>query len=310
MASDLSFHQRHPIVSGFFILGLLFLLFLGVFSFLLRSCASSLSTQRNFIPAGEEAIGILDIKGVIATSDQVLKDLVTLRENRRVKGIVVRIESPGGTVGASQEIFREIELAGKAKPVVASMGSIAASGGYYAALGARRIMASRGTLTGSIGVILKFPNLKELYRKIGYQSEIVKSGKLKDMGSTDRSLTEHERAILNELLDNVHQQFVGDVSRRRNLPAAEVAKLADGRIFSGEQALKSGLIDETGNFYDAVRLCARLAGMEDVKTPELYYPGRDRMELLKILTSENIGGILRLLERANPVLSSELVVEP
>ncbi len=246
---------------------------------------------------------------MITSPDDVLEDLATLGENKHVKGIVVRIDSPGGAVGASQEIFREIAYSSQKKPVVASMGSVAASGGYYAALGAHKIVASRGTLTGSLGVILKFPNLQELYKKIGYKSQIVKSGKLKDMGSTDRPLTAKERELLNNLLANVHQQFIGDVARRRNIPLAEVEELADGRIFSGEQALEAKLIDKTGNFYDAVRLCAGMAAME-VELPELYYPGKKNIGLLKTLIRRNFDDVFGFLKKATPVLVSELTVGP
>lgn len=308
MAPKLSFPQRHPILSGFFILGLLLILFLGGLNYLLRSCTSDLSREKGLISGKDKVIGVVEVKGMITSPDRIIKDLADLTQNRSVKGIVVRIESPGGAVGASQEIFREIVRASGEKPVVASMGSVAASGGYYAALGARKIVASPGTLTGSIGVIMKFPNLQELYKKIGYESQVIKSGEFKDVGSTDKDLTEGEREMLNDLLDSVYQQFVTDVSRERDLPEEKVRELADGRIFSGEQARDSGLIDENGNFYDAVRLCADMAGMEK-KSPELYYPGDKGMDILKFLKRENIDGLVDLLRRGSPVLASELTIE-
>ncbi|MFP3982222.1 MAG: signal peptide peptidase SppA [Desulfurivibrionaceae bacterium] len=308
MAAKLSFPQRHPIISGFLILGFLLIFFLGGLNYLLRSCTSDLARKGHLISGKDEVIGVVEVKGMITSPDRIIKNLAALRGNKSVKGIVVRIESPGGAVGASQEVFREIGRSSREKPVVASMGSVAASGGYYVALGARKIVASPGTLTGSIGVILKFPNLQELYKKIGYESQVVKSGEFKDIGSTDKELTQEERDLLNNLLDNVYQQFVTDVSRERDLPVEKVRELADGRIFSGEQALESGLIDENGNFYDAVRLCAEMADMAE-KSPELYYPGEKKMDLFKILSRENLDGLLGLLRKGSPVIASELTIE-
>jgi protease-4 len=243
-----------------------------------------------------EVIGVVDLKGVIANPEKAMSHLVAFSENDRIKAVVVRIDSPGGTVGAAQELFQQIAATNRSKPVVASMGSVAASGGYYAALGAEKIVASPGTLTGSIGVILKFPNLEEFYDKIGYSSEVVKSGKLKDIGSTSRPLTEDEREILQHLLDNVHSQFINDVSTRRNLPAQEVRDLADGRIFSGERAKELGLIDSLGNFYDAVALASELAGMS-TRTPKLYYPDDEDFSLLKLLVGPKGQAAISMLDK-------------
>lgn len=231
------------------------------------------------------AIGIIELKGVIASPEKTMRHLVNFVENDRIKAVVVRIDSPGGTVGASQELFRQIQITNKTKPVVASMGSVAASGGYYASLGAEKIVASPGTLTGSIGVILKFPNLEKIFEKIGYKNEVVKSGKLKDLGSSSRTLTQEERDLLQQLLDNVHNQFINDIVSSRELSESEVRNLADGRIFSGEQALQLGLIDELGNFYDAVLLAAELAGMSTQK-PELYYPEDNDFSVLKLIAGQ------------------------
>ena len=233
----------------------------------------------------KNAIGIIELKGVIASPEKTMRQLVNFVENDRIKAVVVRIDSPGGTVGAAQELFRQIKITNKTKPVVASMGSVAASGGYYAALGAEKIVASPGTLTGSIGVILKFPNLEKIFEKIGYKNEVVKSGNLKDLGSSSRTLTQEERDILQQLLDNVHNQFINDIVSSRELSENEVRNLADGRIFSGEQAQQLGLIDELGNFYDAVLLAAELAGMSTQK-PELYYPEDNDFSVLSLLAGQ------------------------
>ena len=221
----------------------------------------------------------------MVSSEQILKDLRKFRNNPDVKSIVLRIESPGGAVGAAQEIYREVKRTSGQKPVVASMGSMGASGGYYAALGADNIIANPGTMTGSIGVIVKFPNLEGLFEKIGYKSEVIKSGPLKDVGASDRPLSEEERILMQDLIDNVYNQFVRDIAAARDMPEETISELADGRIFTGEQALAVGLIDNLGNFTDAIVLAAELGGL-DTKDPHLIYPKVDRkFSLLNLLTN-------------------------
>ncbi|MBW1791055.1 MAG: signal peptide peptidase SppA [Deltaproteobacteria bacterium] len=283
MSQKRLFLQKHPVLTGFFILGVVTMLFLaGITFFIARIFTPS---QGGNLFGVNDAIGIIELKGVIASPEKTMRHLVDFVENDRIKAVVVRIDSPGGTVGASQELFRQIQITNKTKPVVASMGSVAASGGYYAALGAEKIIASPGTLTGSIGVILKFPNLEKIFEKIGYKNEVVKSGKLKDIGSSSRTLTQEERDLLQQLLDNVHNQFINDIVSSRELSESEVRNLADGRIFSGEQAQQLGLIDELGNFYDAVLLAAELAGMSTQK-PELYYPEDNDFSVLSLLAGQ------------------------
>ena len=160
------------------------------------------------------------------------------------------------------------------------MGSVAASGGFYAALGAERIMANPGTMTGSIGVIFIFANLQELFEKIGYRSEVIKSGRLKDIGSPNRPLSEEERGLIQGLIDNVHEQFVRAVAESRLLPIEQVRGLADGRIFSGEQAKEAGLIDGLGNFTDAALLAGELGGLDTTEMPHLIYPKRDEFPFI------------------------------
>ena len=221
----------------------------------------------------------------MVSSEQILKDLTEFRNSPNVKSIVLRIESPGGAVGAAQEIYREVKRTSEVKPVVASMGSMGASGGYYAALGADNIIANPGTMTGSIGVIVKFPNLEGLFEKIGYKSEVIKSGPLKDLGAGDRPLSEEERTLMQDLIDNVYNQFVRDIAAARAMPEETIFELADGRIYTGEQALEVGLIDNLGNFTDAIVLAAELGGL-DTKDPQLIYPKVDRkFSLLHLLTN-------------------------
>ncbi|MDH5298679.1 MAG: signal peptide peptidase SppA [Desulfobulbaceae bacterium] len=251
----------------------------------------------------KDGIGVIEVKGVIVTAEETIARLTDFRQDDTVKAIVVRIDSPGGAVGASQELYEEIKRTDKTKPVVISMASVAASGGYYAALGGRRILANPGTLTGSIGVILKFPNLKELFDKIGYKNEVVKSGLLKDIGSSDRPMTEKERVFLQALIDNVHSQFVRAVVTRRAIPEEKARSLADGRIFSGEQAKEFGLVDEMGNFTDAITEAATLAGL-DADDPRLIYPEEEDFSLLQLLAGENgAGSLLNTILNHYPVLA-------
>jgi len=253
----------------------------------------------------KSGVGVVDLKGLIATSEETLAVLADFRKNAAIKAIVLRIDSPGGAVGAAQEIYEEVKRTNKVKPVVASMGSLAASGGYYAALGTEKIFANPGTLTGSVGVIVKFANLEELFHKIGYKNEVIKSGDLKDIGSPSRPITEAERALLQDLIDNIHSQFVRDVAEHRGLPEDEVRKLADGRIFSGEQAKAAGLIDELGNFTDAALLAAKLGGLDAEELPELIYPAGKNSFLDMISTESSLNFLNLLFTKKHPILSYE-----
>jgi protease-4 len=278
-----TFRQRHPILLGLFILTGIFFLFLGGISLLVSSLISQ--STRTDIFSRKEGVGIVELKGLIVSSEQVLKHLTEFRNNSDIKSIVLRIESPGGAVGAAQEIYQEIKRTSAVKPIVASMGSMGASGGYYAALGADIILANPGTMTGSIGVIVKFPNLEGLFEKIGYKSEVIKSGPLKDIGASNRPLSEEERTIMQDLIDNVYNQFVRDIATSRSMPEETIFELADGRVYTGEQALELGLIDKLGNFTDAVTIAADLGGL-DTEDPQLIYPRIERkFSLINLLTN-------------------------
>lgn len=294
------FRQEHPVLLGVGILGCIFLVFWGGIIFLVSRV---IHPGRN-LPGGP-GVGVVEVFGPILTPEDILADLAELRQDDSVKAIVLRIDSPGGAVGAAQEIYTEVLRTDKVKPVIASMGSLAASGGYYAAIGARKIYANPGTLTGSIGVIAKFANLEDLYAKIGYRSEVIKSGALKDMGSPDRKMTEEERQLLQTVLDSVHAQFIAAVAERRNLAENEVRKMADGRILSGEQAMNAGLIDEFGNFTDAAEAAAEAGGLKDPKDPILIYPDADQPFWKKYLAAKASSWFPALLRRRLPMFSYE-----
>ena len=278
-----SFRQKHPILLGLFILTGIFFLFLGGVSLLISSLISHDSQTDIF--SSKEGVGIVELKGLIVSSEQTLKHLTEFRHDPNVKSVVLRIDSPGGSVGASQEIYKEVMRTNEIKPVIASMGSIGASGGYYAALGAENIIANPGTMTGSIGVIVKFPNLEGLFEKIGYRSEVIKSGPLKDVGASNRPMSEEERKLMQNLIDNVYGQFVRDIAAARGMEEDIIQKLADGRVYTGEQALEVGLIDSLGNFTDAIIIAADMGGL-DVEDPRLIYPKVDRkFSLFNLLTN-------------------------
>ena len=303
MPQERLFRQKHPLLTGFFILGVLLMFFGFGITFFVYSLGRQ-SGKSHFLPVADDSVGVVELKGLITDAGPVLDQLLQFRLAKSIKAVVVRIDSPGGAVGASQEIFGEIARLNKVKPVVASMGSVAASGGFYAAIGAGKIVASPGTLTGSMGVIFKFPNLEEIFQKIGYRDEVIKSGKLKDIGSPSRPLTEEERVLLQGLLDEVHDQFIRDIAQSRNLPEVDVRKVADGRIFSGETAKNLGLIDQLGNFNDAVALAANLAGLE-TETPTLVYPEDEGLSFIKMLTEQNASSLFRGIVSRNPILSFE-----
>jgi len=235
---------------------------------------------REVISVKRERIGVLKIKGVIESSEEILKELKAFEEDSTIKAVLLRIDSPGGSVGASQEIWKEVLRIREKKPVVASLGNVAASGAYYVACAASKVLANPGTLTGSIGVAMYFTDLEELMRKIGIKTHVIKSGSYKDTGSPFRGLTPQEKELLQGLLKVVHEQFVKAVSQSRNLPIEKVYEIADGRLFSGEEALRLNLVDELGNFQDALRVAKELGGIKG--EPELVYPKR-KVSFLKLL---------------------------
>jgi protease-4 len=213
------------------------------------------------LPIGEK-VAIVRVEGPIVSSGRVIEELRDYAKDPSVKAVVLRVESPGGAVAPSQEIYEEVKKLREKKPVIVSMGSVAASGGYYISAPATRIYANPGTITGSIGVIMEIPNVKELMDRIGVRTEVIKSGKHKDLASAFRGVGKEERKILQSVLDEVHGQFIRAVSEGRELDIEKVRKIADGRIFTGSQAVKLGLVDDIGNMEDAVRAAADLGGIK------------------------------------------------
>jgi protease-4 len=244
------------------VMGAALLVYIGV-ALLFVLVVSTMSRGREGSPGlFGPRVAVVELEGIIIDGADVVRDLKAHRENPMVRAVVVRINSPGGVVGPTQEIHDGLmRLRQAGKPVVASLGSVAASGGYYAAVAADRIYANPGTLTGSIGVIMQMANLENLMKKVGVEYIVVKAGQFKDIGNVSRPMSPDERRVLQALLDDVHGQFIDAVAKGRKLERAEVAQFADGRVFSGTQAKSLKMVDELGGLEDAIGAAAKLAGL-------------------------------------------------
>jgi protease-4 len=268
--------RKHPFLRGCLMVTLVLTAFLVLLATLSRMDEGAL--QRG------DKVAVLPITGLIADSEAVIEQLKKYAKDDGIKAIVLRINSPGGGVGPSQEIYEEVrKLRGK-KVVVTSMGALAASGGYYIACASQKIYANPGTITGSIGVIMPFVNLEDLAKKIGVRGMEIKSGKFKDTGSSLRQMTAEERTLLQGVVDNTHRQFVEAVAEGRNLPRARILQIADGRIFSGQQAKALGLVDAMGNLEDAVADAGRLAKIKG--EPRVVSPTKKKSTFMDLLKQE------------------------
>ncbi len=235
------------------------------------------------LPGGQK-LAIVELEGLILESEPVVRELQEHQDNPSARAMVLRINSPGGVVGPTQEIYAAVKRFRKAgKPVVASLGSVAASGGYYVATAADQIYANPGSLTGSIGVVMQMTNVEGLLKKVGVEYVVVKSGRYKDIGNFARAMSPEERRILQALLDDVYNQFVDAVAQGRALDRQAVLGFADGRIVSGQQAKEIGMVDALGGLEDAIEAAAQLAGLP--KRPKLILPRR-RFSLWNLLLNE------------------------
>jgi protease-4 len=268
--------KKNPVLIVLVILGIAFIV-LGTAMYFVSGLLKSSYSGIGF----SDKIGVIEIAGAISDSGAVLEQLTDFNKDKHIKAIILRIDSPGGSVGASQEIYREVARVTQTKKVIVSMGDTAASGGYYIAAAGDKIVANPGTITGSIGVIMSFYRIDELSRKIGLTLEVIKSGEFKDTGSSFRELTDRERELMNGVVVNIQEQFIKAVAEGRKLPVDRVREIADGRIFSGEMAKGMGLVDELGNFQDAVNLAANLSGIKG--EPTLVYPEKTGLKLWDII---------------------------
>ncbi len=274
-----------------FVFGGLFLVFFG-FLFLAYGVVKGEAPR---ISSGPR-IGVVEVKGGIGMgggdgvdAERVMKHLRRFAEDDGMKAVLIRIDSPGGAVSPSQEIYEEVKRLAAKKTVVCSMGDLAASGGFYIAVACPKIVATPGTLTGSIGVLSQFPNLKGLAQRFDFKMETVKSGPLKDAGNPFRDMTPEDRAYWQSLIDGVYQQFLSAVAEGRKLDVAKVRPIADGRVITGAEAKERGLVDVLGTFYDAVELAkteAKLGG-----EPVLVYPPDDRARFLEQLMGGAAGAV-------------------
>ncbi len=272
--------NRHPVIFGFFLLAVI-----GLFVFVLL---------RLFVPFGgevkgfsfEDKIGVVRIEGVLSDAEETIRQLDTFQKDDDIKAVVLRIDSPGGAVVPSQEIYDKVLTVKECKKVVVSMGSVAASGGYYIACAADRIIANAGTITGSIGVIVQFSQIEELLDKIGLKATVIKAGRYKDVGSPVRQMTPADKALIQGVVDDIHNQFIETVVLNRDIAREEIERIADARIFTGRQALDAGLVDALGNLDVAIVAAAGLAGIQG--EPAVVYPEKKRKSLLRYILSETI----------------------
>ncbi len=229
-------------------------------------------------------IAVVPLRGVIGDDQRVLRQIRDYRRDRSVKGFVLYVDSPGGGVAPSQSLYRELlRVREDGLPVIAAIGSVGASGAYYAALAADSIIAMPGSLIGSIGVIMQFPNARELLDRVGLKFEVVKSGEHKDLGSPYREFSEADRALLQEVVDDVYEQFVDVVVEERGLSRDSVMKVADGRLLSGRRALQYGLIDGHGDVVDAIAQAGMMSGLGP--DPRVVRPEQRRLRLLDLFIS-------------------------
>lgn len=274
--------QKKSLLTGIVILLVLSLFFVLLVTFLPMSSDSGDIS----ISIGKDKIGVVEVFGAIVSASTTVRQIEKFAKDRSIKGIVIHIDSPGGAVAPSQEIYDALIRARKKKKVVASMATLAASGGYYIAVGADRIVANPGTITGSIGVIMGFADMRELMAKVGIKSIVIKSGQFKDIGTGAREFTEADRKVLQSVIDDVYLQFVEVVAKERNLDIEKVKKLADGRIYSGRQGKELGMVDELGGFKDAVKLLVNLAGLSD--DPQLIRE-KEKFSFIKELLDSRLG---------------------
>ncbi len=280
------------IIGGFILFGVLFMILFFVIGI------TGISSNGSSLKLSGDKIGLIELEGVIISSRKMVREIKRMRESNRIRAIVLRIDSPGGGVAASQEIYEAIKSAREEKPVVVSMGSVAASGGYYVACGADSILANPGSTTGSIGVIIEIPNFKGLLEKLGIQFNVIKSGKYKDIGSPYRDMTNAEKAQLQSYIDDAYGQFVDVVSESRGLSKEKVLSFADGRVFTGKQAMELGLVDRLGDYDTAIQVAANMSGLKG-KPKTFRFPKR-KVTFFDLLFGD-VSGIFNILN-ATPTL--------
>ena len=275
------FSQRHPFVFGVMMILLAVALVMGAMAFF-----RSMGWTAGGFALGDK-VGVVHINGTIMDSTEVVDWIRTLEEDDDVKGVLLRVDSPGGAIAPSQEIYAAVTRLNKVKPVVASYGSVAASGGYYASAPARVIVANPGSITASIGVMAEFITVTDALEKLGIKPEVLTTGRYKAAGTPLRELTPGQREQLLGLMLDMHEQFVTDVAKARSMDRDRVAAIADGRAVSGRQALALGLVDLLGSRRDAIDKLKELCGIEG-KAALVEGPVKEQTLLQEILGSVHI----------------------
>jgi len=266
--------RRHPVISGICLLTLIGMVFFAAIYGL------GLFRGENPLNLGEK-VGVIPIEGIIGDAGEIIDQINEFADSNGIRAVVLRIDTPGGSVAPSQEIYQAVRELRKKKKVVVSMGSVAASGGYLIAVAADRIVANPGTITGSISAVMHYANVEELLKKVGVRSSVIKSGKFKDIGSPVREMTAEERSLIQGIVDDIYDQFVRTVSENRKIPLSKIVQLADGRVFTGRQAKELGLIDDLGGLQDAVLLAGRLSGMKE--KPKIVHGMKKKSTLWRYL---------------------------
>jgi len=260
--------RRHPIFFAFALL----LVMVIIFSALVFTISAISGRKKSLLPT--ERIAVVTVEGVITDAREIIEQCEETLKDDTVRAVVLRIDSPGGAVAPSQEIYGAVRELKKKKKVVASIGSLGASGGYLIACAADRIVANPGSIAGSISTVMHLVNAEGLMKKIGLKASVIKSGKYKDIGSPAREMTPEERALLQGVIDDMNEYFVDIIALERKMPKEKIRSIADGRVFSGRQARQAGLVDELGDFNAAVQLAGNMSGIKG--KPEVFFTARKK----------------------------------
>lgn len=275
------FSQKHPFLFGLTLILAAMILLAGVMAAFRHFSGGSGGSGLDF---DGDKLGVVRIQGMLTGSEKINAWIRELRDDNSVKGVLLRVNCPGGAVAPSQEIYHAVRRLAEAKPVVVSMSTVAASGGYYVSAPAHMIVANPSTLTGSIGVIMEMSNLVGLFEKLGIERQALTSGALKDAGSPFRAMTPEDRAYLMGLIGDIHEQFVSDVAEGRGMDIETIRPIADGRALTGNQALKAGLVDKLGGFEDAIAELKALCGKDpNRRMPVVEGPEEEKPWLRRIL---------------------------
>jgi protease-4 len=289
------FSRRHPYLFSFLIFSSLVTTAVVCVLLLVSTTLRHAGLSDLIVEPGDGRVGVVEIQGVITESKEILSLIKRFREDDDIKAIVIRIDSPGGVIGPSQEIYREIRKTTPEKKIIASMGSIAASGGYYIAAATNGIVANPGTITGSIGVILAYTNFRAVLDKIGMVPVVIKSGPLKDMGSPTKEMSKEEKEVLQGFVDQAHRQFVTAIADGRKMDIEHVKSLADGRIYTGEEAVRQGLVDRLGNFEDAIEWAGQLGGIQG--SISTVYRKKEKFSFLKYIMESTLHDFVNRMTR-------------